>query len=227
MSESAPPPITPERLAEILPLVKQGERRACQEVIRGLMRYAYSIARRHVRFGNLDEMEAQAMLGLCQAVDSCKEKLKDDNIVKYISSTIHWYCSNFYDHCAMVRVPRTTYCRYKRENKSIKIVKTVSGYDVPNCVKFVDTIEQQEVFDSIAKTEREKIFLTMIMEGYADKDVADRCKVSRKTISLLRKVIEERAQRVLQQRVTGESKAPADSSHEGNHDCRGDAAASS
>ena len=201
--------------------MKEGNQEACQEVIEGHMRLAFSIAHKFSRFGNREDLEAQAMIGLCQAVKWAGERLYDDNITLYIISNVHRFCHEYYDkQGSVVRVPRRSYKAYIESGGTVPRTSTNHSMAAVG-VGHYDHLEAEELFNQIAKTEREKIFLQMILDGHMDKDVAERCKVSKKTISLLRRQIEERARVVLRPCGPRKSQESSDCDRQGSDDCGG------
>jgi len=175
------------------------------------MRLAYTIAN---RIGYNDDLEGEALLALCSAVENIGER---ENLVGYIIVRVRGACLDYIERCSTVRVPRRTYVRNLANGTNLK-TRAQQHADINGVVRFQDPIEEEELFNAIALKPREKIFLRMVLEGYSDTEVAKRCSVSKKTISLLRKVVEERISRVIRQDSYAERRATLQGDEAKNHD---------
>ena len=142
------------------------------------MPVASNIARKYARYVEFKDIEAEAFLGLVEAVNRIEQgKCKHENHGGYINKYITQYCHNYlkkFGYNSNISYDDITEDKHSSFNKT----------------DFDDTIE------SITQTEQEKQVITLRRQGLNDTEISEQLGLDRLTIRKIRKRLYNRFERL-------------------------------
>ncbi len=196
-----PKKLSPERLAELTKLLRSGEMtfQERDELAKGFIRVALSIAAKMCRHTRDDEIASAALFGVVYALDKAREKLKDDNLQAWIISCIISHCRRFRARDHMAPVPPTTYL--VRAKKGLK-THNIIFVDVKNpgedryFKSRIATSAIKETLDLAAEDDMDRQIIKYRLEGYNDREISVKLGVSNSLIFKRRSGIETRYERL-------------------------------
>lgn len=193
-------PITPERVAVILPSIRSGDKKACEEAILGHTLLALQIVGRYLRRldsdQQADDLSGAALEGIVVAIDKVAHgSMSHDNLTGYVTETIHRMISDYLVHAKLIYVPRETIRDAKRQGRQLpKLLKRVTLEDAAE-QKASDVMLESEVDEILSKlfnSDTERKIIECRREGMSDADIASFLGLSKTTVFLIRKEVESR-----------------------------------
>jgi len=200
--------VSPERLDQLVTRLRTGDRTVAEEIIKGHIGMAVSVARRYTSSGSerADDLIGAAMFGLVQAVEwGARGKLRDNNITPYIYCTVRRFVMEYLQDDHIVRIPVRQY-RKMKEAKTVPIVQTIDlrhdedNQDYDSYDQYVELLSTNdeyeiifmEIIDSLKFDSREREIIDCLNEGYTHQEIAEKLGTTHQNISRLRNIIKER-----------------------------------
>lgn len=183
-----PKRITPERLAELLPRLKSGDMSVAEEIAEGHVRLVLSLA---ARYGNeREEYESIAYEVLWTTIIKVAEgHLKHDGFANYLMTRLRSKYAN-----ARYRIPTVSLSRSYCVGRGIQRPDRV---EMPE-PEFVtqDASEMLEDILSVTSGPIEECIVKKRAEGYSDREIGAKIRMSHGRVWEIRKEIEKRYMRL-------------------------------
>lgn len=196
-----PKSISDARLAELLPLLKIGDVKAVDEVIKGFVCLVIKIAGQYrTQRNQTHDLVSEGLLGLtigCRAV--AKGMLRDDNVGAYLVGQIHAkmcdYVKNKKD--SLVRIPSTSAWRHKtKTGKTPEIKCQRLDHHTERMLVVqpdgINMIELKDLINSCLKNDTEKQIIALRAESFRDNEIAIQLGMSNTSVARIRSQIEDR-----------------------------------
>lgn len=196
--ERIPAKLEEQRLRILTQRLRSGQETAeeRQEIAKGHIRLAIQIAGRYVSVAptKSDDLVSCGLFGIAYAINKAQEKLVDDEITPWIVACIHRFCHRFLTTDQIVRVPPTTYADWKK--RGMPLPEKISTHlldenKIPGC-NSGHLYDIKEMLELSAKDEEDRTIIRMRSEGYRDREIAERLKMSVSYICAKRSKIEQR-----------------------------------
>lgn len=169
------PIISPERLKELTIRLRAGDDTVKEEIIRGHLKVALSIAGQYARLDHtkLYEIASEAIYGIIHAVDLAREKLHNDEMMPWITACCH----------------RFAYSYLRSEKRHPNPVPLNQNSMV---VDNTPLIEIKDAISISARSRMEKEIVNLRAQGYNDREVSEFLKVPEVTVFNKRHEIRKR-----------------------------------
>ena len=187
--KTPPPPITEERLAELVAKLKAGDKSVIDEIVSGHLRLAVYIA---ACYASLEPKKSKDLVGEASLalVKACHEveKMQTDSFGKFVSYRIHDACGRFVIRDRLV--PLSDHARYKAGQKDKQYLpnKEVSDRQMSPLNKMI----LDEKIQLAVKTEEEKKIFDLKCQGYTFREIQEITGIDRTTANRIFEVISNR-----------------------------------
>jgi len=196
-----PDAIREDRLLELVARLRAGDDSVSEEIVRGHVHLAISIASKYARFAphRAEELVSESVYGIIFAVAKAREKLRDDNIKPWIAACCHRFSYRFLDRdVATVRKPRSTIRdeRARGEDSQPVVVTSLSvseGRAQRCCRPLADV---RDTLSAVVRDEEDATILELREAGYNDREIASRLSVSPAYVSRVRGELRRRFDRL-------------------------------
>jgi DNA-directed RNA polymerase specialized sigma subunit len=157
---------------------------------------AFNIAKRFGRRrpSSLEDFQGAALFGIAYALNHAQTKMVDNNFPGFVIGCMTRFVRRYYETDHIMRVPSTTYHRALKEGRTIKVPKVErlelshKAYS-ENPMKILET---KEILQMSVTDDCERTILSMRMEGYNNREIAQKLKVSVSYIQRKRSYISNR-----------------------------------
>jgi RNA polymerase sigma factor (sigma-70 family) len=146
-----------------------------------------------------DDMIAEGLLGLCQAVDAMQRKgaIKNPKPTGYITRTIDQHISRLADEANTIVVSYKAQERARAEGAPLSLPRMVSDKALIGVedAAFRDHKAAEELYEEAlasCRDKKERQIVSMRAVGYTDAQIGSAMKLSAMTVSRRRKAIEKR-----------------------------------
>lgn len=192
--DGIPQKVDDDRLTELVQRLRAGDESVHEEIIRGHIRLAINVASRYARFSPAkgEEIASEALYGVTYAVKKARAKLVDDNITAWIVSCCHRFAYRFL--CRESMVPRITIWKRKQRGLTTE-VKGVVPLPPSNHLpaKYQQTsMEVMELITMSAESDLDREIIDLRSQGYNDREIAEKLRVSNSYVARKRAEIRER-----------------------------------
>lgn len=214
--QEIPEAIDKERAKELTRRLRNGDTSVKQELIDGHIRLACSIVSKFLvgRRQKTDDILAAGLLGLCQAVEWAQERMVDDNIAPYIVVTVSRHIRDFLESDSLIPIPRKTFVKMIQDQlssgaKLFNVLPLIQPIEKklkedeeneqddttslePTYYDEVWNLEQDELYERIHATEREKGIVQLLLEEWTYRDIAGMYGISYARVNQIVKDLRER-----------------------------------
>jgi len=187
--KTPPPPITEERLKELLTKLKAGDKSVIDEIVTGHLRLAVYIA---ACYASLEPRKSKDLVGEASLalVRACHEvdKMKTDSFGKFVCYKVHDACGRFILRDRLI--PLSDHARYKagQKDKLIEPSREISGGQMSPLNKMI----LDETIDLAVRTEEEKKIFDLKVAGHTFREIQELTGIDHVTASRIFNVIQNR-----------------------------------
>jgi RNA polymerase sigma factor (sigma-70 family) len=212
--------LTDEKLEELKPQLLAGNEEVIDEVFRGYIRLAISIAGKYAVFAPrlIDDLVSEAHLGLMIAIrEIIAGKIKTCTMPAYIIARIHTFCSNYLNRDQIVGYSHQWKLKRKRlglselpnlvrHNFHLKRTKRqwydylwVINHPRVSVSNGHGKFELEEILELSAETETQQKILHLRLLGYNIREIAKELGTSKTTVSENLKIVRKKAKKFLEE----------------------------
>jgi len=194
MSRLLPEPISPTELENLVIRLRQGDLSVANTIIQGHLRIASQIVGRYLTRSGLlrksNDLVSESFLAVAEAVSMAKENMYDNNITPYIIATVHSYLDRFLcnDHC--VRVPDSTFRKYKGKRRPPS--RSEDSTEQIAEAGFLNSVILRDMIDKACTGTVDREIVRLRLKGLSDREVGAILCYSPQRIAQLRTAIEKR-----------------------------------
>lgn len=161
------------------------------DLIKEFIPYAFRIAisLNYLSPNNLDGLKGEALLALCESINTMKEK-PDVEIVGIIITSIRRYLYEYSVHCSDIRIPRRSYTALSnscRRTMNTDIFKLRASMPQRQCL-----CEVNELIEDMKLTNEQRILLSLMLQGYSRAELAEMYSCSCSRMTQLKREIKEK-----------------------------------
>lgn len=201
-----PEKIPAEELEELVIKLRAGDSSVAPRIMQGHIRLACQIAGRYMwAYGRKsDDIICAAMLGIAQAVQWARERMHDNNIAPYITTTVHRHIADYLEKDHLIPIPRSQFRKAIKEQKDIDFVPlyfqfkpTMADMDnsvahddreydfEPGIIDFENALECEDFYAELELTDTERKVINLRIENYTMKEIGEHLGLSKMRISQL------------------------------------------
>lgn len=195
-----PASIPEEEKAELISKISKGNLEAAHRAVLSHVRLALNIVGRYMvvidNTSRSDDLVSAAVEGLCHGVNKIREEgLPHVNLTGYLTENIHRFVSEHLEHFPVVRVPARTKRRHKGkvlQPATCELTEAVIEKQFDKKSKMISKIELDEILEKVIQSPMEREIIELRMEGRRDDEVASLVGLSKTTVFLIRRELENR-----------------------------------
>jgi RNA polymerase sigma factor (sigma-70 family) len=187
--KNPPPPITEERLTELIVKLKAGDKSVIDEIVTGHLRLAVYIA---ACYGSLEPRKSKDLVGEASLalIKACHDidKMKTDSFGKFVCYRVHDACGRFVLRDRLI--PLTDYARYKagQKDKQIMANREVADREMNPLNKMI----LDETIQSAVQTEEEQKIFELKCAEYSFKEIEELTGIKHTTAHRIFDVVKKR-----------------------------------
>jgi DNA-directed RNA polymerase specialized sigma subunit len=178
-----------KRIHELLNQLKEGKKYPIDEIVQRHIKLAICISSQYALFApqKAHDFVSEALLSILICCNTI-EKMKDDNLTGYIISRIHSKLSKALQEDNLIRIPRTSSYRRRKEGKEIILPVRNIEYTNHN----IKLLQIEDLIKKSIKTKQEKEVITLRRCSYTDHEIASILDLSPSRIAQIRTEVYER-----------------------------------
>lgn len=196
-----PEPILDEECQALYPRLMVGDVEARNRIILGHIRLGMSIVSRFA--GSFPHKTDEMVAIMCDTLVTRVERISDGsiehhkipNIGGYLMTRISRRLQRFLHEDHTVRIPEATFKRRKKEGRPLERPKhheIKEEHLLVDDSKYLQIENIEEVINAITTNERERVVVTLRMEGETDQQIAEKLQCKYQNVQYLRKKIGNR-----------------------------------